>query len=413
MEIIPERDYVFQVFFRFMETILKIEKLVHGGLGLSRTERGIVFVADVLPGETVRAVMERPSGGQTHAVCAEVIEPSVSRRLPPCPLSGVCGGCDWLHIEYQKQLSIKKEIFRECLVRTGKIKDIPDITAHASPEFGYRRRVQVKIDRVKGTAGFYKKKSNEVVSVSHCPLLCDSLNHFLSRLPNHLSTLPKNTEQVKAVAGTLQHPHEAFVGCSSVASSPVIQGLTAERTVIQVESFHFSVAGSSFFQSNIFLCGPLGRFAAEWLEGESFCDLYGGAGFFSAFVAPRFFGGTLVDNEESHVAEARRNLAENGIATVSSIAQTAAGFVEALGRGNKKPTCIIVDPPRTGMDERVRFGIAKILPPVILYVSCDPATQARDAGFFVNTHGYRIEKAALFDFYPQTHHLETALLLKR
>jgi 23S rRNA (uracil1939-C5)-methyltransferase len=396
-----------------MEAILKIEKLVHGGLGLSRTERGIVFVANVLPGETVRAVMERPAGGQTRAVCTEVIGPSESRRQPPCPLAGVCGGCDWLHIEYQKQISIKKEIFRECLVRTGKITDIPDITAQGSPEFGYRRRVQVKIDRVKGVAGFYKQKSNEVVSVSRCPLLCDSLNDFLSRLPKHLSTFSKTTEQVKAIAGTLSDSHEDSAGHLSVASSPVVQGLTTERTEIQVDSFLFSVAGSSFFQSNIFLCGPLGRCAAAWLEGESFCDLYGGAGFFSAFVAPRFSGGILVDNEESLVAEAKKNLAENGITTVSSIAQTAAVFIETLVRGNKSPSCIIVDPPRTGMDERVRLGMAKILPPVILYVSCDPATQARDAGFFINKQGYHIEKAVLFDFYPQTHHLETVLLLKR
>jgi 23S rRNA (uracil1939-C5)-methyltransferase len=396
-----------------MEKIFTIEKLVHGGLGLSRTEQGIVFVADVLPGEIVRAAMERPVAGQARAACSEVIEPSVSRRQPPCPLAGVCGGCDWLHIEYKKQLSIKEEIFRECLVRTGKINNIPDIARHASPEFGYRRRVQVKIDRVKGTAGFYKQKSKEVVSVSHCPLLCDSLNLFLLKLPNHLSAFPKNTQQVKAIAGTAAEHPEIKTGVPLIASSPVVQGITIERTEIQVESFRFSVAGSSFFQSNIFLCGPLGRCAAEWLEGESFCDLYGGAGFFSAFVALRFSGGILVDNEESHVAEAKRNLAGNGIVNVSSIAQTAAAFIETLGRGNKKPTCVIVDPPRTGLDERVRLGIAQILPPVILYVSCDPATQARDAGFFVNAQGYRIEKAALFDFYPQTHHLETVLLLKR
>jgi 23S rRNA (uracil1939-C5)-methyltransferase len=396
-----------------MEKILTIEKLIHGGLGLSRTEHGIVFVSDVLPGETVRATMERPVAGQARAVCTEVIEPSVSRRQPPCPLAGVCGGCNWLHIEYQKQLSIKKEIFRECLIRTGKLHDIPDIATHASPEFGYRRRVQIKIDRTKSVAGFYKKKSTEVVPVSRCPLLCDSLNFFLSNLPKHISTFPKTLQQVKAVAGEAPELQKVNKGYSLVASSPVIQGITGKRTEVHVESFRFAVSGNSFFQSNIFLCGALGHCASEWLSGETFCDLYGGTGFFSAFVAPRFLSGMLVDNEESHVAEAIKNLAENGIVTVSSIAQTAAGFVEALGRGNKKPTCIIVDPPRTGLDERVRLGIAKILPPVIFYVSCDPATQARDAGYFVNTHGYHVEKAALFDFYPQTHHLETVLLLQR
>jgi 23S rRNA (uracil1939-C5)-methyltransferase len=396
-----------------MEKIFKIEKLVHGGLGLSRTEHGIVFVSNVLPGETVRAAMERPVAGQARAVCTEVIEPSVSRRPPPCPLAGVCGGCDWLHIEYRKQLSIKEEIFRECLIRTGKLHDIPDIAAHASPEFGYRRRVQIKIDRTKSVAGFYKEKSTEVVPVSRCPLLCDSLNFFLSNLPKHISTFPKTLQQVKAIAGEAPELQKAQKGVSLVASSPVIQGITGERTIVQLESFRFSVSGDSFFQSNIFLCGALGHCASEWLSGETFCDLYGGTGVFSVFIAQRFTSGTLVDKEESHVAEAQRNLAENGIVTVSSIAQTAAGFVEALGQGNKKPECLIVDPPRTGMDERVRLGIAKILPPVIFYVSCDPATQARDAGFFVNTHGYRIKKAALFDFYPQTHHLETVLLLQR
>jgi 23S rRNA (uracil1939-C5)-methyltransferase len=396
-----------------MEKILTIEKLVHGGLGLSRTGNGVVFVSGVLPGETVRAVTQGTVAGQTHASCVEVIEPSASRRQPPCPLAGVCGGCDWLYIGYQKQLSIKEEIFRECLIRTGKIHTIPDIASHASPEFGYRRRVQIKIDRSKNVTGFYKKKSTEVVPVGRCPLLCDSLNLFLSNLPKHVSTFPKTQQQVKAIAGEAPDPQKVTEGYSLVASSPVIQGITGERTEVRVEPFRFSVSGNSFFQSNIFLCGALGHCASEWLGGETFCDLYGGTGFFSAFVARRFSSGTLIDNEENHVEQARRNLAENGIATVSSKAQTAAGYVEELGRSNTRPDCVIVDPPRTGIDERVRRGIAKILPSAILYVSCDPATQARDAGFLVTMHGYRIDKAALFDFYPQTHHLETVLLLRR
>ncbi|HUI91825.1 MAG TPA: hypothetical protein VLX68_06205 [Chitinivibrionales bacterium] len=396
-----------------MEKILFIEKLVHGGFGLSRTDQGIVFVSGVVPGETVRATVQPHASGHAPAACTGVIESSSSRRKPPCALAGVCGGCDWLHIEYSRQLSIKEEIFRECLARIGKIGNVPDIAVTASPEFGYRRRIQVKIDREKGIAGFFKKKSNEIVSVSCCPLLCDSLNHFLSGLPKHLSTFPKNTKQVKVVAGTEPDPQKGSEGFSSVATLPVIQGVTRASTAVQVESLRFLISGSNFFQSNLFLCGPLGRYAAACVQGEWFCDLYGGTGFLSAFVAPRFSRGTLVDNKENHVAEAKRNLSENGITTVSAVAQTVAAFVEGLAHGEKRPDCIIVDPPRTGMDEEVRRGMAKILPTVVFYVSCDPATQARDAGFFVNRCGYRITKAALFDFYPQTHHLETVLVLQR
>jgi 23S rRNA (uracil1939-C5)-methyltransferase len=399
-----------------MEKILTIEKLVHGGQGLCRTDSGVVFVSGVIPGEKIRASIA-PSGGKLLiAECLEILEPSRSRRQPPCALAGICGGCNWLHIEYPKQVSIKEEIFRECLLRIGKIAVVPNIAIYTSPELGYRRRVQIKIDHLKGIAGFYKQKSNEVISIARCPLLCDSLNHFLSQLPKHFSTFSKLTEQIKAIAGTPQETlHVAARYSPEVASWPIVQGLSVGRTEIQVESFRFSVAGDGFFQSNIFLCGPLGKLSTEGLKGDFFWDLYGGAGFFSVFVANGFSRGTLVDNEQSHVTEAEKNLKENGIKNVSAVAQTAAGFIEKQCRdlAKNKPHLIIVDPPRTGLDETVRLGIAKILPSLVLYVSCDPATQARDAGFFINKCGYHIEKASLFDFYPHTHHMETVLLLRR
>lgn len=395
-----------------MEQILKIEKLVHGGRGLSRTSSGVVFVSGALPGETVRANINASSGGVPAAECIEVIEPSPDRCVPACPHAGLCGGCDWLHIDCGRQLAIKREIFSECLVRTGKLKDIPDIRVHASPELAYRRRVQFQIDPVKNIAGFFKKRSNEVVAISRCPLLCDPLNLLLSQLPPHIKALRKDIVQIKAIAGTERSGLDKQA-LFAIASSPVVPGVTAASAVIQIESYHFAVSGNGFFQSNLFLTGALGLCAQEWLSGEVFWDLYGGTGFFSVFAAPRFSSGVLIDNEQNHVASARMNFAANGISHVSPIAKTAAQFVETARRNGKKPDCIIFDPPRTGLDIKVRRGIAELLPRTLLYVSCDPATQARDAGFFVNKCGYRLEKAALFDFYPQTHHMETALLLRR
>jgi 23S rRNA (uracil1939-C5)-methyltransferase len=396
-----------------MELLLTIEKLVNGGYGLCRTDKGIVFVSGGLPGETVRAAIGPKIGGLPYAECTEVLKPSTFRRSPPCPLAGVCGGCDWLHIAYGHQVSIKEGIFRECLERTGKIKTAVSIEIHTAAEFGYRRRVQVKIDRAQRSAGFFRKRTNTIVPVTQCPLLCEDLNKLLTDLQLHIELLPENTEQVKAIAGT--HPG-AGADCAvlpTVASSPVVSGITGASAVIDVEGRHFSVSGESFFQSNRFLCGACGLCAAEWLSGNTFWDLYGGAGFFSVFVAPLFSSGTLVDNEQKHVADCASTFLANGISNVKACQQIADDFVRDAEKSGSTPDCIIIDPPRSGLGKTVRTGIAHLQPSSILYISCDPATQARDAGFFINHHGYRLAKAALFDFYPQTHHLETVLLLRK
>jgi 23S rRNA (uracil1939-C5)-methyltransferase len=202
-------------------------------------------------------------------------------------------------------------------------------------------------------------------------------------------------------------------GVQTCALPIFVRGITNASAIISVDGRHFSVSGDSFFQSNHFLCGTLGQCAAGWLSGSTFWDLYGGAGFFSVFIAPHFSRGTLIDSEKSHVTDCKNTLIANKIGNVDALVQTVAEFVKEAKKSGKPPDCIVVDPPRSGLEEPVRSGIAHLQPSSILYVSCDPATQARDAGFFINSLGYRLEKAALFDFYPQTHHLETVLLLRK
>jgi 23S rRNA (uracil1939-C5)-methyltransferase len=396
-----------------METKLKVEKMVHGGFGLCRTDNGVVFVSDGLPGETVRAVVERPVGGQAHASALEILEPSPFRRKPACPLAGICGGCDWLHIEYKAQMTMKLEIFRECLKRIGKIDDAPEITVCESPEFEYRRRVQFKVDQARNAAGFFRRKSSEVVAIAQCPILCGELNNLLAQLPSCMAALPKGVAQLKAICGTgAQNAANGSV-LSAVASSPVLPGCTVPTTEIEAEGRRFVVDGESFFQSNRFLCGTMGQWAADLLEGETLWDLFGGAGFFSVFLGKRFTKGVLVDNEQCHIAAARKNLRANGIPGITAEAATAAQFLCASEKAKDRPDCIVVDPPREGLQKNVRELLAAVAPSTLLYVSCDPATQARDAGFLIKKCGYRIDKAALFDCYPQTHHLETMLLLRR
>jgi 23S rRNA (uracil1939-C5)-methyltransferase len=401
-----------------METkTIRIEKLVHGGLGLSRTADGVVFVEGVMPGETIEAVWDSSSRvrGTRIASCHAIVEPSPQRRQPVCPLFGPngCGGCDWMHMAYDAQLSIKEGIFRETLVRIGRIHDIPDPFVFASPELGYRRRVQFKVSMEKKRIGFFRRKSHDIAGLSQCPLLNQALNGLLREAPSHFDKLDPATRELKAVSGD----EAACVGdtlrLQAMTSSPVIPGVTGPYTAVCCGQYVFPVSGKGFFQGNMFLAPTLGKLAEQWCCGETFLDLYGGSGFFSTFVASRFSKGICVDNEEDHIETARETFSRNGISSVIAEKSLARDFLERCRLQKLSVDCCIVDPPRTGLDDGVAAALARLGPRRILYVSCDPATQARDAGFLINQYGYRCEKAALLDFYPQTHHLETVLLLSR
>jgi 23S rRNA (uracil1939-C5)-methyltransferase len=377
-----------------------IEKLVSGGAGLARTGNGVVFVNDVAPGETVEIEITGKKGGVAHARPVKILEGSPARRGPACPLYGRCGGCDWLHIGYEAQVQCKKEIIADCMRRIGKIENPPAIEAVFAKEYGYRRRAQFKID-AQGNAGFFARRTNEVVPVRSCPLLADSLNVLLEKIADKKIPLPRSLTGLKAVAGD----------ASAIASSPVISGHTEKSVIITAGNRSFEIEGNGFFQSNGPLLERLGRWAEAKVGGDRCVDLYGGSGFFSVMLAERFKEGLLVESIGAEVLAARANFNRNGITHFTAV-EGPAEELTALA-GTKPVDCLIVDPPRTGLSPEVRDAVAALKPAMILYVSCDPSTQARDAGFLVKKAGYSISAAALFDLYPDTHHIESLLTFKK
>jgi 23S rRNA (uracil1939-C5)-methyltransferase len=386
-----------------MKKLLHIEKLVHGGLGLARTDEGVLFVSDVLPGEKVDALPDTKPTGQKGALPLTIVEPSPHRRKPPCVYFGICGGCDWLFGDYEVQLSSKKAIFIECLKRIGKIASMPDFEVFPSPEFGYRRRVQFKIDRIKNAIGFYKRKSREVVPIRHCPLLTPGLNSLLAVSEDIIQRLSPTLTQMKCIEG--EH--------HCIASSPVIVSRTFPFTDIRIGNHSFVVSGDGFFQGNAYLCEKLGTWGKDIVHGDLFVDLYGGVGFFSIMLHRCFSTGLIVDNVESQIILARRNLHQNGISHIIARAEDAEQFLSKCCRSHSSIDCLIVDPPRQGLTKKIREKIVQCLPSTLFYVSCNPSTQARDIGFFIHTAGYFINKMALFDLYPNTHHMETIIVLRR
>lgn len=381
---------------------LFVEKLVAGGFGLARTDEGVVLVEGACPGETVDA---EQTGVRSHTPVARVVSiqvPSPGRVVPRCPLYGICGGCDWQHLDYQVQLRSKHEIFKESLGRLGRISHIPPIEIFPSPPWEYRIRAQIKLDHDNRRAGFFRKKSNDVVDVPHCPLLSPAINQLLVRRDERLlAELPPTVKQVRIVEGT----------GGTIATNPPLSDL-ASAVKIDVDSVTFTVYGDDFFQSNGPMLKALGTWAGNEVHGNSMIDMYGGVGFFSAMHGSNFASGLLVEAEESQVKRAEENLLQNRLPHIQVRTTTAERFFREAPE-NKGVDMLVIDPPRAGLTRVVREGIGQCAPSTILYVSCNPPTQARDLGYLINKRGYRISRAALFDLYPQTHHLETAVLLKR
>ncbi|MDR3012584.1 MAG: hypothetical protein LBU70_05165 [Chitinispirillales bacterium] len=382
--------------------VVKIEKLVFGGYGLGRGSNGIVLVPDTAPGEVVEYENDGLQGGTALGRVTRIIDKSPHRRAAPCVHVGECGGCNWLYLSYSEQIRCKKEIFLDCIDRIGKFSRPGDIDIFTADEFGYRIRAQIKIDHQNKCAGFYRRKSNEVVKIDKCPLLADEINNLLANLNSGMiGAIPDNAKSVRILIG------------KDAASSPVIGGLTKANTEIVVDSINFLADGGSFFQSNQFLLETLGRWACGIVNYESgddgYClDLYGGIGFFSLMLADNFSDIVLVENVVSQVKAAERNFKINKKEHIRAmLADVERG--DSLNKliKRKRPNCIIVDPPRPGLVKNVRKWLIDTAPSVILYVSCNPSTFARDAGALIRG-GYELSRWALFDLYPNTHHIESA-----
>ncbi len=378
-----------------------VEKMVYGGYGLAYIDKGVVFIEQVLPEETVEIEIIDKKGGIPFARPLETIKQSPYRRQPSCGYYGVCGGCDWQHIAYTQQIQYKRDIFVDCLVRIGKIDSIPEIEIIPSPEWGYRIRAQLKVDKAAQNIGFYHKKSNEVIEIKKCPLLNSEINTLLEKQKQIVNKLPKTCKQIKVIAGDN----------GSVTSSPAIKDFTQHSALITVAQKKFSVTGNSFFQGNSFLLEKLGLWAKETVSGDFFIDMYGGVGFFSILLADNFSQGLLVENNKALTSLAEENISHNSLSRIAVKTISAESFFNNEANSLPVPDCLVVDPPRPGLTGEVREGIGGLKPAAIVYISCNPATQETDVGIFVKKCGYSIEKAALFDLYPQTHHIETVLLL--
>jgi 23S rRNA (uracil1939-C5)-methyltransferase len=375
------------------EEDLTIEKLVYGGDGLSRLESKVVFTPYVLPGEKVRAEVDRIKNDLWRGRLLEVLEPAPARVAPPCPYFQRCGGCHYQHADYAFQVQQKRSILREALQRVGKIEFNGEIDAITGEPWGYRNRVQLHIEN--GAIGYFEHGSHKLCAIDHCPIVSPALNGAISKLQGNLG-------RISATVELFTNEMEMQVNVLDRVPQSTYRVFEALGTSAPLEYDGFRVSRNSFFQVNRFLVDRLVDCAIGGAQGTFAVDLYAGVGLFAARLAKRFARATAVESSSS----AFRDLEYN----VKNIAAENKTSEEYLGALQEKPDLILADPPRAGLGKHAVKELSRIQAPRLTIVSCDPATLARDLQGLLAS-GYRIEKITLVDLFPQTFHLETVVHL--
>jgi 23S rRNA (uracil1939-C5)-methyltransferase len=444
--------------------LLTIEKMIYGGDGLARLPLGApdsktqgrgkaVFIPFVLAGEKVEAGTTEQKPGFARAKVDSVVEPSPHRVLPGCQYFSRCGGCHYQHVSYEQQLEIKKEILRESLRRIAKL-DFPfDVQVHASPPWNYRNRSRLQVQVSPAFAvGYFKLGSHELLAVEECPISSSLINRGIAALwqSGRAGKVPAGVREVEFFANSDDTELLLDVGCCREArraavrawaedqrgTMPEIAGVVAFREsnpgdrkaaaqeilvevgagylTYQTARAAYRVSAGSFFQTNRHLTDELVRIVTEGRSGDLALDLYAGAGLFSTALARDFRHIVSVESSQTSSADLTYNLPTNAKAVGATAEQYLAGAKRApveKGTGDK-PDLVVVDPPRSGLGEGVARSLANLGASRITYVSCDPATLARDL-LPLLAAGYRVEHVHLLDLFPQTYHLESVVHLSR
>jgi len=424
-----------------------VEKLVYGGDGLGHAAGQTVFVPYVLPGEEVRAAAVHKNKKLTRARLVEVVSPAKERVAPACAHFQTCGGCHYQHIPPAEQLRWKTEILRETLSRIGGIEWKGPIQGHASPAFSYRNRAQWAVKAGPPRAlGYFLPSSSAICEIRECPVLSPRLTEVFSQLRELLAgdAILGSVQEIEAFADSLDEKvllniafekfakQPAEIAATIRAGVPSLESLLlhSEATkkfelfgpgflVHQIAGFSYRVSHLSFFQVNRFLAEEVLHEVTRESAGALALDLYAGVGFFSLPLASSFERVVAVDANLAATRDLRANAERAGV-NVAVHDESAETF---LKKWRKRPDFVVLDPPRAGIGTEVAELLLKLGAPQIAYLSCDPATLARDLAVLTglskaeaphqeSVARYEIAEVHLFDLFPQTYHIETLVRLR-
>jgi 23S rRNA (uracil1939-C5)-methyltransferase len=435
---------------------LVLDDLLENGQGVGRIDGLVTFVTGGLPGERVRIAVDELKKNYAGAHVVDIEEASHDRVDSGCPVFPRCGGCQTLHLRYSAELDWKRKRVVEALARLGGIKsvDVSDVvTAQQGDDFGYRNKASLVCKRDRGAQrlGFFGARSHRLVAIETCPVLVPRLRSTVEKLVTFAAESPQALQGVDhVVARASATGDDLVVAFSGKAPNralgaavadlrrrlPELTGIIAawdpssENAVLgrrtaalwgspavreRVLDADFTFGIESFFQINTALLELLARRIVDRLAGaKRVVDLYCGVGTFAVLLSKRGIATAGVESSQRAVDEAAANAAQGGITNaVFECATAAHALAGERGRSLLAGTdAVILDPPRKGCEDGVLASLSAAAVPRVLYVSCNPATLARDAAILLGS-GYALRSVEPFDMFPRTGHVEALAEFER
>jgi 23S rRNA (uracil1939-C5)-methyltransferase len=440
---------------------LVVGDLAFGGAGVGRADGYVMFVRGGLPGDRLRVRVTEARGRYGRGVIESVVTPSADRVEPPCPYFGRCGGCRLQHLAYPAQLAFKAKQVQDCLTRLGGLPPFELRPIVPAPEpYGYRNKMEFTVVDPGPVVGLHAAERYDVVlDIDRCLLQSDTMNELLDEFRRQARARGLSAWEQASEHGLLRFltvrqgrgTGEAMVNV--VASAPDVEALMPVATGLKarvaattsvllnvndkkasvaigseehlllgrdhitetLDGVSFQVSANSFFQTNTAQAERLFAIVAEAcaLDGsETVLDLYSGTGAISLLLARRAARVYGIEVSAAAVADAVRNARANAIENCTFLAGEVRHVLPQLMSEGVQASVVVADPPRAGFHPRALSALATLAPARIVYVSCNPATLARDVGDLAR-QGYRLQWVQPVDMFPQTPHIEAVARLSR
>ena len=430
------------------------------GQGVARRDGWVIFIQGAIAGELVQAKILKVKKNIAYAKTEKIFAPSPSRICPPCSVFPQCGGCCYLHVAYEKQLELKRQKVSDCLKRIGKIEFPVSETLPSPQPFHYRNKVFIPVGKDadgKLTAGFYAPRSHRIQSAGDCMIQDKRAQEVIRRILQWMEEFQISPYDEKSHTGMIRHiyfrtglsggqvmagvianaerlPHADFLASRLLETDGVVSVIhnvnCAKTNVIlgdqtkiiagtpyiedQILGTSFHIGPRSFYQVNPYQTPRLYRTALDAMhlnEEDVLFDIYCGIGTIGLCAAKRVKKLIGIEIIPEAIAYAKQNAEINGIRNAAFFAGKAEEKIFELMERGETPTAAVLDPPRSGCDRKLLDAIIRMAPEKLCYISCDPATLARDLKELTEHSDYQIKSVVPVDMFPQTSHVETVCLL--
>lgn len=403
------------------ELIVKIIRYNNEGEGVALYNNFVIFIKGALLDEEVKVKIIELKKNYAIGKLLEVLIPSNERKIPLCPFYDKCGGCDIMHINYESQLLFKKNMIESVFKKICKL-DIKVNDIYSKESLYYRNKVVLRVKDNK--IGYYKQKTNEIVDINECIICNKYINEVILKIRefiNHYKTHKINKVMIRVARDEImvyldslnKRWQKSFIdrlnNCTSIyVKDELIYGIDSINQ--KINDLVFDISPKSFFQINPNVAEELFTNALKKVNNQNITvDLYSGTGTIAMALSRKARRVIAIESNEAAVSNAKNNMLLNNIDNVEFKLGLVENLIDELKDINIDT--LVLDPPRSGSDKKTLKSLLKIKPKNIIYISCNPVTLARDYNTLRSI--YDINEINAYDMFPNTHHVETVMVLER